>query len=110
MLRRGLWSENRTGESLPRKLAVAAVALPHAADRGCHQRDQLLLLVPTQLSSLILVECGGRTIKEKFWVVYLGPAPFGPSCAAPSVSGTAHRVGGSASSPTKVVVSETEVR
>ena len=82
MLRHGLWSENRSGEVWPRVPAVAAVALPHAVARGCHQCDQLLLLVPTQLASLVLVECGGRTIKEMVLVFYAGPPPFGPPCAA----------------------------
>ena len=65
-LRRGPRRENQARENKPRKAVVAAVAPPLAAARGWYRCVQLLPLVPTQLASLILVKCGGRTIKGKF--------------------------------------------
>ena len=95
---------------MPRISAVAAVTPPGCAARGCHQRDQLFLLVPTPLTTLVLVECGERTIIGYVLEVFPVPSPFGSPCVGFPASGAARRVGGSANFPTKVVVSESEVR
>ena len=99
-------SRNNNATFKPKLAAVAAVAPPHTAARGFYQCDQLLLLVLMQLATLVLVECEGGTIIGKVLVFYADPPP----CATPPTSGAARRVGGCASSPTKVVVRETEVR
>ena len=52
------------------------------AARGCYRCVRLFLLVPTQLTSLVLVVCGGRTIIGKVLAPFRLPLPFGPPCAA----------------------------
>ena len=90
----------------PRVAVVAAAALSRFTAYSCHQRDRLFLLVPTQLTSLVLVECGGRTIKESVLALSRLLPLSGcraPPWLAPPASGAPRRVGGNASFSLEVV-------